>query len=316
MEQSSSRKATGAYVFNGSFNGSSAVGFVGTGARIPRYKVSSGLRVNSLAVSIGDNGGPTGLLKQGTGVWTLNANNTYTGVTTITQGILRIGNPAASARRPRLRLQRNHDHHLELDHDGRRKLELRGHGYEQRGPGTHGHRRRFHAQHWYRLRSGPVHGQRWLQRVRCNWSSLRRRGHARGRVRGTGGFFNTPNAFILGSATADSTVTVLNTIDLNGATRTVQSDNGPVLIEGILAGPVINSSGTAATFTKSGAGVLELTSSVQGTGTVNTNVTGGYLLLPNLTTAVPGAATSGRNITIGFNAGVLLPGATQTSAGC
>ncbi len=52
-----------------------------------------------------------------------------------------------------------------------------------------------------------------------------------------------------------------------------------------------------------------------GTGALTTTVTGGYLVLPNITTAVPGAGgdTTSRSITVLANGAVVLPGATDLS---
>ncbi|MFN0077667.1 MAG: beta strand repeat-containing protein, partial [Prosthecobacter sp.] len=47
---------------------------------------------NSLAAVIGDNVGTTAVIKSGAGTWMLTGTNTYTGTTTISSGILQIGN--------------------------------------------------------------------------------------------------------------------------------------------------------------------------------------------------------------------------------
>ncbi len=61
---------TGAFTLNGTFNGSNAIGFVGSGARTLTLS-GSGQAANTLGVVLGDNGGPTSLFKMGTGLWVL-----------------------------------------------------------------------------------------------------------------------------------------------------------------------------------------------------------------------------------------------------
>ncbi len=73
------------------FNGGSLTGASGGGDLIfHQYATASGnMTVNSTIV---DNGGPTGLVKTGTGTVILTANNTYTGPTTVGAGTLQVGN--------------------------------------------------------------------------------------------------------------------------------------------------------------------------------------------------------------------------------
>ncbi|MGH7978194.1 MAG: beta strand repeat-containing protein, partial [Limisphaerales bacterium] len=47
---------------------------------------------DTLAAAIGDNGGPTALNKFGTGTWILTGTNSFSGVTTIENGVLEVGN--------------------------------------------------------------------------------------------------------------------------------------------------------------------------------------------------------------------------------
>jgi fibronectin-binding autotransporter adhesin len=84
--------------------GTGAINFTNTGSM--GFNGFSGVRTltltgtntgnNSLAATIGDNGGATSLTKTGASKWLLTGTNTYTGTTTITSGILQIGNGGTS----------------------------------------------------------------------------------------------------------------------------------------------------------------------------------------------------------------------------
>lgn len=69
------------------FANTGAVVFSGSGARTLTFGGSS-TGANTFASLIGNGGGATSVTKIGAGVWNLSAANTYTGVTTVTQGIL------------------------------------------------------------------------------------------------------------------------------------------------------------------------------------------------------------------------------------
>lgn len=71
-------------------NNSGTVALSGTGART-LILTGSDTTGDTLAGSIGDNGGATALNKTGVGMWVLAGNNTYTGLTTIGNGVLQVG---------------------------------------------------------------------------------------------------------------------------------------------------------------------------------------------------------------------------------
>ncbi|MFC5453241.1 autotransporter-associated beta strand repeat-containing protein [Prosthecobacter fluviatilis] len=85
-------------------SGTGAVNFSNTGSM--GFNSQSGARTltltgtnagnNTLAAAIGDNGGATSLVKSGNGTWVLTGTNTYTGTTTISAGVLRVGNGGTS----------------------------------------------------------------------------------------------------------------------------------------------------------------------------------------------------------------------------
>jgi len=125
-----------------------------------------------------------------------------------------------------------------------------------------------------------------------------------------GGFVPTNSALIFGygngADTQDSTHTVdfQNPVDLNGGTRTVTVNDGNgttnALIDAVMSGGIINSTGTGA-LTKNGGGTLSLTAASTYAGQTYAN--GGVLLL-NHTNALPGGVgTTGgtSNLRIGGN---------------
>lgn len=76
-------------------NNTGSIGLVGSGSRL---LVLSGANTdnNVLAASIRDSGGATALTKSGTGKWVLTGDNSYSGLTTISGGILQVGSGGAT----------------------------------------------------------------------------------------------------------------------------------------------------------------------------------------------------------------------------
>ena len=75
-------------------NNTASIGYSGIG---PRTLTLAGTGTgNTLATAIGNNGGATALTKSGSGTWVLTGANTYSGVTTIANGILQVGAGGAS----------------------------------------------------------------------------------------------------------------------------------------------------------------------------------------------------------------------------
>ncbi|MFA6561609.1 MAG: autotransporter-associated beta strand repeat-containing protein, partial [Verrucomicrobiia bacterium] len=102
-------------------------------------------------------------------------------------------------------------------------------------------------------------------------------------------FFN-PGQFVLNAASANELLILQNGLDLNGATRFINVGASTSM----LAGAIINSSGTAAQFQKEGAGWLIVNAPMNFTGAVYVN--GGTLQLMN---------TGFYNGTVTINAGTL-----------
>ncbi len=92
---------TGNGAINSSGSGALALGnagsvaLSGTGARTLTLS-GADMNDNTLAASLGDNGGATALTKSGAGKWVLTGNNTYSGATTIAAGTLQVGVGGAS----------------------------------------------------------------------------------------------------------------------------------------------------------------------------------------------------------------------------
>ncbi|WP_395741000.1 autotransporter-associated beta strand repeat-containing protein [Prosthecobacter sp.] len=78
--------------FGITFSNSGSMGFNGqSGARTLTLTGTSSFITNQIAAVIGDNGGATSLVKNGTGGWVITGTNTYTGTTTIDSGSLTVG---------------------------------------------------------------------------------------------------------------------------------------------------------------------------------------------------------------------------------
>ena len=131
---------------------------------------------------------------------------------------------------------------------------------------------------------------------------------------------------ILGAADADHTVTFMNGIDLHSVNANIQVDNGSPAIDAVISGAIINSAGIHPWF-KTGDGTLALT----GTNTYDggTTVEGGTLLIngnstgatgavivdssDNENTVLGGTGTVGGAVTVNF--GAILGGTGTTASG-
>jgi len=128
---------------------------------------------------------------------------------------------------------------------------------------------------------------------------------------GTGSFVPSGQALILGAATATHTVDFQNPIDVTGADRTFQVDNGAAAVDAKISGAITGTSGIV----KTGAGTLNLTAT--GTYTGNTTVSQGALT----TTEVngPGSTTVAQNAQLTsdriIQAGLTLQGSAGNTSG-
>jgi len=114
---------------------------------------------------------------------------------------------------------------------------------------------------------------------------------------GTNSFAKT-SPFMLGHASADSTITLTNALNLSNGTRTVLVGDGSAAIDAVLAGQVGVSSGSSGSLTKTGDGTLALPANNLLNGTVA--VSGGTLQLGNAGTT--GALANAAGITVSSGA--------------
>jgi autotransporter-associated beta strand protein len=216
------------------------------------------------------------LTKEGAGTLTLSAANTYTGNTTVLEGILKLTNTTAipggigaSGGRANLII------------DGG-ILGLGANDF-QRGVGTGAAQVQFTG-------SGGFAAYTADRNVNLGGS-----GPPSTVTWGSGGFIPTGSSLILGAADSDKTVTFQNPVALNGAVRTVQVNDGSAAVDAVLSGAL---SGTGASgLAKTGSGTLNLTAASSFTGA--TSVSGG-----KLTVTSTGSINSTSGISIaggGFN---------------
>jgi autotransporter-associated beta strand protein len=139
---------------------------------------------------------------------------------------------------------------------------------------------------------------------------------------GIGSFVPNGSVLVLSSATSDNSVTFVNPIDFNGATRTIQVNNGTFATDGIISGVLSNGA-----LTKTGNGTLSLTATNTYTGT--TTVNAGTLAMATNANLGPtpgavnvdsiildgGALGTTATFTLDANRGILVGSAVGTGTG-
>lgn len=298
---------SGPLVLSGNFNGSSDIAFAGYGPRTVTFD-GSGTGLSNLALNLGDQGGSTSVVKNGSGLWTMTPTtaNSYTGTTTINQGVLRIttnslpgglgfgfdGSTTSTAN-----AVNTGGGNLVFNGAGSNNaiLELTpGSGDFLRPLGTGIDQVQFTGNGGFSASGGDrtVNFGGASTPETIVWGS-------------TPSFVPTGRTFFLGSAFSSGTVMLLNPIDYNGATRAIQVDNGTAAIDAVLEGGVF-SSGAPVAFTKSGGGALLLKSADASiTGLTFSNTNQGRVLFAT-EAAIPGAA--GRTVTVTAGSEVALLG--------
>jgi fibronectin-binding autotransporter adhesin len=248
---------TGPLTLGGNFNGSSDIALQGFGPRTVTFD-GSGTGGNTLALNLGDQGGSTSVFKSGSGLWVMAPTiaNSYTGITTINQGTLRVlenGLPggtgygyngsttstenAVNSGGANLVFSGTGSNNAVLELGSSDFLRPLGTGVNQvqfTGNGGFG---AFGGDRVVNL-GGSATPETLV------WGS-------------TENFVPVGRTFFLGSTSSNGTVTVLNPIDLNGAVRSIRVDNGSAALDAVLEGR-ISSTGTPVGFVKSGNGAVLL----------------------------------------------------------
>ena len=257
----------GSMVFNNS--GNAAILSKTTGGNdtisVPVSLANNLILTQSASGTLAFSGGISGakaLTKTGAGTVVFASPNSYTGVTTLEDGLLRLddasGLPggidnAVGNRGKRAGLQRRcaRTRHRRLHpaaRHGSRAVELGS-----------GHRRR---------------GQRWLRRLRCGPSGQAQQRHEP-RFHGFPQILGNGNSLILGHPTATHTLDFRNGISFSGEKRTVQVEDGEAAVDAILSGVLSDFTTPPGSLNKTGPGVLSLANSNTYTGT--TTVADGVL---------------------------------------
>ena len=178
-------------------------------------------------------GGSSGFTKTGPGVLSLTNANTYTGVTTVADGVLRLQNAAALP-----------SGNLELSGGG--VLGLGAGDFTARTIGTG-----VDQVQW--LGSGGFAAFGATRAVKFSASSIN--WHSTGT-----NFIGSGRVLILSHDAADATLDWQQPISLAGALRTVQVEDGSAVIDAKMSGVIAGgSSGTSNDFNKTGAGTLAFT---------------------------------------------------------
>ncbi|NBT56892.1 MAG: hypothetical protein EBT05_19135, partial [Betaproteobacteria bacterium] len=269
-------------------------------------------RSKTFRFNIGDNGGPTNLVVTGSGdgnVITLSGSNTYTGTTTITRGILRLGSAGAlpgglggttlstantgggnlvfaatgilpTNQRAVLELNATSGDFYRAVGTGFDQVSWTGHGGFSVSDGT--------------VRTVDLGGSG----AQLTW--------------GSGGFVPAGSALQFGQSASNvgfnGTVDFKNDIALGGAVRTIDVANGALAQDAILSGNITATAGGA--LTKQGLGALRL-NGTNNTGAFTVNVTGGMLYFEDPSAVLGASGTITVTATSTVPAAIGLGGSTN-----
>ena len=237
--------------------------------------------VNTISAPIA---GSVGLTKLGVGVLNLTGTNTYSGTTLVSAGVLRLNIAAAinggvgvSGGLSALTINGG-------------VVELEGIGNFSRGLGV--------GVDQFQITGGT--------------SGFSARGAARtvniGGAAATvqwGSASFAPAILVLNAFTANNQLVVSNGIDLNGFTRTIQSDSVGTTARATISGVINDGLASGAGLTKTGPGLLELSAASGNTYTGTTTVNGGVLRLSSANALPGGIGSTGGTSALTLNGGVL-----------
>ena len=292
---------TGAIVNNTTAN--ATLTFAGTGTGL-------GLGDNTFNPQLVDSsvgGGVTlGVTKSGAGQWNLGAsNNTYTGITTLNDGILGLNNNGAlSANSPLLLAPTSATSAAILQMSGTFERNLAATATAGSGTVTFGG-----------TIASTTGGVGFAAHSTPLTVAIGGVGSPTALTWGSGGFVGTAFAqnLVLNSTTALSSVDFKNAIDLGASARTINVlDNGNTGADYATMSGVI--SGTGGTFLKNGTGILRLTGANSYTGT--TAVEAGTLVVSSLGSSTGGATSSvGAGAVAMDNSNAIVLGNATTTGG-
>ena len=236
--------------------------------------------VNTISAPIA---GSVGLTKLGVGALNLTGTNTYSGTTLVSAGILRLNSAAAInggvGATGGLSALTINGGVVELESIGNFSRDLgAGDAQFQITGGTSG----FSARGGARTLNigGAAAPVQW----------------------GSASF--APTTLVLNAFTANNQLIVSNGIDLNGATRTIRSDSVGTSARATISGVINDGLASGAGLTKTGTGLLEL-SSTGNTYTGTTTVNGGVLRLSSANALPGGIGATGGTSALTLNGGVL-----------
>jgi autotransporter-associated beta strand protein len=288
------------------FSANAPIGLIDSGARTLTLTGSNTFN-NTFSLSIGDNGGPTSLEKAGAGLWDLTAINSYTGTTTIAQGILRINNAGALPGG----LGALDSSNLNSTNTGGGNLD-----FAAIGSNTAILELTAASGSFYRSLGTGIDQVQWTGNGGFSAIGGDQVVNLGGDIVpdqvtwGSGSFVSNILDFgDGGNGAADSMINFQNPIDLGNKLRTINVDNGRDAIDAELTGTLTGTVGAG--LTKSGAGALLLNAINDATTDSSSPITvnAGYLVF-----ATSGAILgSGQNITVNAGGGVVLEGATDAS---
>jgi autotransporter-associated beta strand protein len=300
----------------GGWSSTTAVAFAGSGPRTLTFSITSTGRLDTFAAAIGDGGGPTSLVFNGgnaTSFLVLNPNgsSTYSGTTTISQGVLRLSSANAigggllnAATTGNIIFAATGANRAILETGTTAGTITRSVGYG----------------------AGQIHweGNGGFSNVSAATQVVNLGGAGAQLTWGVGGFVPTGQRLQFGQSSNNSnfglgTIDFQNAIALGTAVRTIEAeralgtttDRSSAILEGIISGAI--TSGAGGGLAKEGTGTIMLTGA-NSSGTATVAVNAGALYFGS-TGAIPGTGTNiTLSTTVNGNAAIGVAGDTNPTA--